>query len=146
MKAIVLLFTEDDANDSEHFPFPNLTLVDVTVEGTRNGYRQRGLAKRDMYTEAVRFFNDDNCKKYLGSNTISKRVYYTNKFACVIDFRTVDDDTVSGSGRKLVGTQAGVFLEISKEATTSDLTCHVFVVADGAIDISGTQLNGDPNY
>ena len=146
LKAIILLFTEDGAGDSEHFPFPHLTHVDATVEGTRNGYRQRGLAKRDMYSEAVRFFNDDNCKKYLGSNTISKLDYYTNKFACVIDFRTVDDNTVSGSGRKLVGTQAGVLMEIAKEATTSDLTCHVFVVADGAIDIMGTQLNGDANY
>ena len=146
LQAIVLLFTEKDAGDSEHFPFPNLTQVDVTVEGVRNGYRQRGLAKRDMYTEAVRFFNNDNCKKYLGSNTISKINYYTDKFACVIDFRTVDDDTVSGSGRKLVGRQAGLRLEIEKEVTTSDLDCHVFAIADGSIDISGTQLNGDANY
>ena len=36
LKAIVLLFTESDANDSEHFPFPNLTKVDVTVEGNPN--------------------------------------------------------------------------------------------------------------
>ena len=114
LKAIVLLFTEDDAGDSEHFPFPNLTHVDVTVEGVRNGYRQRRLAKRDMYTEAVRFFNNDNCKKYLGTNIISKQNYYTDKFACVIDFRTVDDDTVSGSGRKLVGTQSGLLGRIPK--------------------------------
>ena len=146
LQAIVLLFTEKDAGDSEHFPFPNLTQVDVTVEGVRNGYRQRGLAKRDMYTEAVRFFNDDNCKKYLGSNTISKINYYTDKSACVIDFRTLDDDTVSGSGRKLVGTQAGLRLEIEKEVTASDLDCLVFAIADGSIDISGTHLNGDLNY
>ena len=38
LKAVVLLFTENDAGDSEHFPFPNLTQVDVTVEGVRNGY------------------------------------------------------------------------------------------------------------
>ena len=99
-----------------------------------------------MYTEAVRFFNDDSCKKYLGSNIIPKKDYYTDKFAWVIDFRTVDDDTVSGSGRKLAGTQAGLLLEIVKEATTSDLNCHVFAIADGTIDISGTQLNGDANY
>ena len=58
----------------------------------------------------------------------------------------MDDNTVSGSGRKLIGTQAGILLEIEKEATTSDLSCHVFVIADGTIDISGTQLNGTANY
>ena len=141
MKAVVLLFTEKDAGDSEHFPFPNLTQVDVTVEGNPNDICSRGLAKRNMYREAVRFF-----EKYIGTECISRRQYYTNKFACVIDFRTVDDDTVSGSGRKLIGTQAGILLEIEKEVTTSDLSCHVFVIADGTIDISGTQLNGTANY
>ena len=146
MKAVVLLFTEKGAGDSEHFLFPNLTQVDVTVEGNPNDIYSRGLAKRNMYREAVRFFGNDDCEKYIGTECISRRQYYTDKFACVIDFRTVDDDTVSGSGRKLIGTQAGILLEIEKEVTTSDLSCHVFVVADGTIDISGTQLNGTANY
>ena len=146
MKAVVLLFTEKGAGDSEHFPFPNLTQVDVTVEGNPNDIYSRGLAKRNMYKEAVRFFGNDDCKKYIGTECISRRKYYTDKFACVIDFRTVDDDTVSGSGRKLIGTQAGILLEIEKEVTTSDLSCHVFVIADATIDISGTQLNGTANY
>ena len=94
-----------------------------------------------MYREAVRFFSNDECK-YLGTNCVSQRKYYTDKFACVIDFRTVDDDTVSGSGRKLMGTQAGILLQIGKETTTTDLTCHVFVIADGQINIMGTSLNG----
>ena len=146
MKAVVLLFTEKDAGDSEHFPFPNLTNIKVTVEGHPNDIYSSGLNKRKMYRQAVRFFHNDNCEKYLGTTCVSMRDYYTNKFACVIDFRTVDDDTVSGSGRKLIGTQAGILLEIEKEATTSDLFCHIFVIADGTIDISGTQLNGTANY
>ena len=146
MKAVVLLFTEKGAGDSEHFPFPNLTQVDVTVEGNPNDIYSRGLAKRDMYREAVRFFNSDDCEKYLGTTCISRRKYYTDKFACVIDFRTINDNTISGSGRRLIGTQAGILLEIEKEVTTSDLSCHVFVIADGTIDINGTKLNGTANY
>ena len=34
MKAVVLLYTKKDAGDSEEFVFPNLTRIDVTVEGT----------------------------------------------------------------------------------------------------------------
>ena len=77
---------------------------------------------------------------------MSRRKYYTDKFACVIDFRTVDDDTVSGSGRYLIGTQGGILMEIEKETTTSDLDCHVFVVADAIIDIVGTHLNASVKY
>ena len=139
MKAVVLLFTKKDAGDSEEFVFPNLTRVDVTVEGNPNDIYSNGLAKRDMYREAVRFFSNTECEKYLGTNCVSRRKYYTDKFACVIDFRTVDDDTVSGSGRRLVGTQAGVLLEIEKEATTTDVSCHIFVITDSVINIMGTS-------
>ena len=139
MKAVVLLFTKKDAGDSEEFVFPNLTRVNVTVEGNPNDIYSEGLAKHDMYREAVRFFT--NTEKYLG-----RRKYYTDKFACAIDFRTVDDDTVSGSGRKLVGTQAGILLEIEKETTTTDVSCHVFVIADSLINILGTSLNGTAEY
>ena len=48
MKAVVLLFTKKDAGDSEEFLFPNLTNVDLTVEGNPNDIYSRGLAKRDM--------------------------------------------------------------------------------------------------
>ena len=146
MTAIILLFTKRGSTDSEEFLFPNLTLVDVSIEGVSNAVYNRGLAKRDMYAEAVRFFGSSVCDKYLGSKCVSERKYYTDKFACVIDLRAVDDDTVSGSGRKLVGTQAGLLIEIEKEATTTNLDCHVFVIADAMIDIVGTQLNGSVKY
>ena len=134
MKAIVLLFAKADAGDSENFPFANLTRVNVTVEG--NLYSE-GLAKRDMYDEARRFFGND-----LKTSYVSRRNFYADKFACVIDFRTVDDEKVSGSGRRLIGTQAGMLLEIEKEATATDLSCHVFVIADGIINVVENKLQG----
>ena len=73
---------------------------------------------------------------------MSRREFYTDKFACVIDFRIIDDEDVNGSGRKLIGTQAGIFLEIEKEVTTTDLSCHVFVVADGVVKIKEKGLHG----
>ena len=139
IKAVVLLFTKKDAGGSEEFVFPNLTHVNVAVEGNPSDIYSQGLAKRDMYSEAVRFFSNNECKKNLGTNCVSRRKYYTDKFACVIDFRTIDDDTVSGRGRKPVRTQAGILLQIEKETTATNLTCHVFVVADGLINIMGTR-------
>ena len=138
MKAIVLLFTKADAGDSEDFPFAGLTRVNVTVEGNPNDLYSEGLAKRDMYDEARRFFGSSSPSGY----ALSRRKFYTDKFACVVDFRTVDDENVSGSGRRLIGTQAGVLLEIEKEATTTDLSCHVFVDADGIINVVENKLQG----
>ena len=133
MKAIVLLFTKKDSRDTEEFVFPVLTKVSVTVEGNPNDIYTEGLKRRDMYQEASRFFSEP---KY-----VSRRKFYTDKFACVIDFRSVDDESVSKSGRTLIGTQPGILLEIEKKVTTTDLSCRVFVVADGIVNI-GQGLDG----
>ena len=130
LKAIVLLFSKAGEDDSEYYPFPNLTNVNVTVEGIPNDLYSDGLKKRDMYAEAKRFFDNG-----LDTSFVSLEKLYNNKFACVVDFRTVDDKKVSGSGRKLIGTQVGLLLEIEKEATTANLSCHVFVVADGLMNV-----------
>ena len=130
LKALVLLFTDSDEEDSEHFPFPNLEKVNVTVEGNPNDLYSEGLAKRNMYDEAQRFFGNG-----LRNSFVSLEKFYVDKFACVLDFRTVDDEKVSGSGRNLIGTQAGILLEIEKKATSKNLACHVFVIADGIIDV-----------
>ena len=109
MKAIVLFFTKKDSKDSEEFVFPALTKVNVTVEGNSNDIYSEGLERRNMYREASRFFG--------GPKYVFRREFYTDKFACVIDFRTINDEDVSESGRKLIGTQAGILLEIEKEVT-----------------------------
>ena len=64
-----------------------------------------------MYDEAKRFFGNG-----LGTSFASLEKFYTDKFACVLDFRTVDDEKVSGSGRNLIGTQAGILLGIEKKS------------------------------
>ena len=134
MKAIVLFFTKKDSGDSEEFVFPELSKVSVTVEGNPNDIYSKGLKRRDMYREASRFFG--------GPKYVSRSKFYTDQFACVIDFRTVDDERISKSGRKLIGTQAGILLEIEKEVTSTDLSCHVFAVADGIVNIIGEGLDG----
>ena len=86
-----------------------------------------------MYNEAKRFFGNE-------LSIVTYEKFYNDKFACVIDFRTVDDEKVTGSGRKLIGTQAGVLLEITKETMAKNLSCHVYVVADGIINVVENKL------
>ena len=37
------------------------------------------------------------------------------------------------TGKKIVNTQSGVLLEISKLATSVDVTCRTFVISDGQV-------------
>lgn len=135
-KAVVLLFNKDDAGDSEDFPYPEITKVKVTVKGKSNAVYDGGLRASEMYNEAKRFFGTNNT-----DNDVSERDYYTKKFAMVIDFRTVDDETVVGSGRRLTG-KSGVLIEMEKKSTATDLSCHVFVIADGLVNIVENKLQG----
>ena len=97
------------------------------MEGNPNDIYSDGLLQRKMYDKVVK----DN---------VSCREYYTNNFAMAIDFRTVDDDTVLGSGRRLMGTQSGILLEIEKDVMTENLNFHVMVVADGLVNIVDKQI------
>ena len=45
--------------------------------------------------------------------------YYTDKYAIWLDFRTIDDNKLHRSGRRLENTLEGIRLQIAKEAESS---------------------------
>ena len=67
--------------------------------------------------------------------------YYTDKYALWLDFRTIDDNTLNGSGRRLENTSEGVRLHIKKEAgSASKLSCYLYIFQDAQINISDAQF------
>ena len=137
MKRIVLLCTRKNPTDSEEFFNAEVEKVKCTIEGNPNSVYSQGLVRSEIYDEARRFFGTTND---MCNDKLSKLEFLKNKYAIVIDLRTVDDENTVHSGRKLVGIQSGVLLGIEKSATSVDLMCHVFVVSDGLITISGRTL------
>ena len=71
-----------------------------------NSLFSQGLIKSDIYDEARRFIASRNQEENL-----NKIDFLKNKYSLVIDFRTVDQEDVVNSGRKLMGTEAGGFLK-----------------------------------
>ena len=63
-----------------------------------------------------------------------------NKFAAVIDMRTVNDKNVIAKSCEIINTQEGISIEIEKEATAKDLTCYMFLVSDGLINIQNKHV------
>ena len=136
MKSIVLLCT-GKTPDSEEFYNAEVEKVKVTIEGNPNSVYCQGLVRSEVYNEARRFFGSTSDTN---NDNLSKLEFLKNKYAIVVDLRTVDNKNTIHSGRKLVGVQSGILLEIEKSATSVDLLCHVFVIADGHIIISGQRL------
>ena len=136
MKGIVILYQKKNATDSEEFVNFGVQSVKVSIEGNLNSVYSQGLVKSDVYDKARRFFGT---KENLSNDNLTKLEFLKNKYALVIDFRTVDQEDEVNSGRRLVVAQAGVLLEITKKATTH-LLAHIFVVSDGNVVTTGRNL------
>ena len=139
MSAVVLLFTNKVRTDSEQYLYPNLEKVRLTIEGVPNSVFSQGLPKSRFFEEAKRFFCP-MCEKSMADEFMSIDKFYKDGFALVIDLRSTQDDT-TGGGKKIVNTQSGVLLEITKKATTADVQCNIFVVSDALLNFANKDLS-----
>ena len=140
MKAVVL-FRNKTVTDSEQFVYPNITEVKISVEGVPNSIYSQGLPKRRFFEEAFRIFHRGP-SRYENSDTVmSIEKFYKDSFALCVDLRTLDDNFVYGTGKKLVNTQSGLLLEIKKTAISANVMCHIFVISDGLLNIVNKDLS-----
>ena len=55
--------------------------------------------------------------------------------------RTIDDNRLHGSGRRLENTSEGIRLQITKEAgAEGKLSCYLYIFQDAQINISDAQF------
>ena len=119
LKGVLLSFTKERsatkfARDTEEFYNPKITKVEVTVEGVPNELYAQNMEYRHQYNEIVKHFAEGRLKeagaiqKDLQLHNVDIASYYTNKFGLWLDFRTIDDNRLHGSGRRLENTSEGI--------------------------------------
>ena len=127
LKGVLLIFTQERsatkfARDTEEFYNPKITKVEVTVEGVPNELYAQNMEYRHQYDEIVKHFAEGQLKeagaiqKDLQLHNVNIASYYTDKYALWLDFRTIDDNRLHGSGRRLENTSEGIRLQITKKA------------------------------
>ena len=110
LKGVLLIFTKERSAtkfklDTEEFFNPKITKVEVTVEGVPNELYALNMEYRHQYNEIVKHFAEGRLKeagtiqKDLQLHNVNIASYYTNKCALWLDFRTMDDNRLHGSGR-----------------------------------------------
>ena len=129
MRAIVVLFKHADTVDSEEYVYPNITKVDVTIDGRPNAVYSNGITTDDLYREAKRVFHVEN------SNMTEKK-FYDKKFALVVDLRSTDDNNAMNAGHNVTDTKSGVQLIITKKATSKDVIGEIYALSDAAVTIT----------
>ena len=152
LKGVLLIFTKERSatkfiHDTEEFLNPKITKVEVTVKGVPNELYAQNMEYRHQYDETVKHFAEGNLKeagaiqKDLQLHNVNIASYYTNKYALWLDFRTIDDNRLHGSGRQLENTGKGIRLQITKESgSAGKLSCYLYIFQDAQINISNTQF------
>ena len=152
LKGVLLIFTNERSatkfkRDSENFYNPKITKVEVTVEGVPNELYAQNMEYRHQYDEIVKHFAEGRLKeagaiqKDLQLHNVDIASYYTDKYALWLDFRTIDDNRLHGSGRRLENTSEGIRLQITKKAESAGkLSCYLYIFQDAQINISDAQF------
>ena len=152
LKGVLLIFTQERsattfARDTEEFYNPKITKVEVTVEGVPNELYAQNMEYRHQYDEIIKHFAEGRPKeagaiqKDLQLHNVNIASHYTDKYALWLDFRTIDDNRLHGSGRRLENTSEGIRLQITKRAESSGkLSCYLYIFQDAQINISDPQF------
>ena len=153
LKGVLLIFTKERSatkfnRDTEEFFNPKITKVEVTVEGVPNELYAQNMEYRHQYDEIVKHFAEGRLKEAgaiqrdLQLHNINIASYCTDKYALWLDFRTIDDNRLHGSGRRLLeNTSEGIRLQITKESgSAGKLSCYLYVFQDAQINISDAQF------
>ena len=152
LKGVLLIFTQERsatkfARDTEEFYNPKITKVEVTVEGVPNELYAQDMEYRHQYDEIVKHFAEGQLKeagaiqKDLQLHNVNIASYYTDKYALWLDFRTIDDNRLHISGRRLGNTSEGIRLQITKKAESAGkLSCYLYIFQDAQINIRDAQF------
>ena len=97
-----------------------------------------GIEAKDMWEEARRVFVKEKNK----TEHMNMTKFFTgDRFRLVIDMRTMADQAMYGSGKRLVNSTDGVQLEIERKAEGSSIVnCHIFIISENQFNIMGRQL------
>ena len=94
----------------------------------------QNMEYRHQYDEIVKHFGEGWLKeagviqKDLQMHNVNIASYYTDKYALWLDFRTIDDNRLHGSGRQLENTSEGIRLQITRKAgVAGKLSCYLFI-------------------
>ena len=145
LKGILALFEEEKPyeRDTSRFYNPKIQIVSVIVEGKPNQLYAQGMRSFEQYDEICKYFtegkqkdnNANEVQKHLQLHDLSVGEYVTDKYALWLDFRTIDENTLHGTGRKIENASEGITLQIEKKAESDEnLNAYIYLIMD-------TQLN-----
>ena len=105
----------------------------------------------EQYDEICKYFaegkqrdNDANeIQKHLQLYNLSLGEYLVNRYALWLDFRTIDENELHGTGRHVENALEGITLQIEKKAESAGaLSAYIYLIMDAQLNIqSGAYVS-----
>ena len=125
MKGILVLFEEEKpyVRDTNKFYNPKIERVSVTVEGKPNQLYSQRMRSFEQYDEAREYFAEgrlaNEVQAQLQLHDLSVGEYLVNKYALWLDFRTIDENELHGTGRQIGNTSGEINVQVEKKAEST---------------------------
>lgn len=148
LKGVLFLFKEpqvDYQNNTDKFYNPKILDVKTTIDGVPNQIYSQNMKSHNLWDEIKKLpvIKDDKSADKVGKkfwvSDIDMGDYYDDKFALWVDFRSTEDNSLHGSGRKI---KDDLSISISKTRENSgDLTAYIYLIMDAQLNIVDSRLN-----
>ena len=94
----------------------------------------------EQYDEICKYFtegkNPNEVQKQLQLYDLSVGEYLTDKYAIWLDFRTIDENSLHGTGRRIENALKGITLQTEKKAESDgDLSVYIYLIMDAQLNI-----------
>ena len=113
------------------------------MEGKPNQLYAQGMRSFEQYDEICKYFaegkqrgNDANeIQKHLQLYDLSLREYLVNNYALWLDFRTIDENELHGTGRRIENASEGITLQIQKKAESAGaLNAYIYLIMEAQLN------------
>ena len=142
LKNILILFEEEKSytRDTSKFYNPGIQKVSVIVEGKPNQLYGQGMRLFEQYDEAHKYFAEgrlaNDVQAQLQLYDVSLGEYLVSKYALWLDFRTIDEKELHGTGKRIENASEGITLQIEKKAETAGaLNAYIYLITDAQLNI-----------
>ena len=94
----------------------------------------------EQYDEICKYFtegkNPNEVQKHLQLHNVNVGEYLTDRYALWLDFRTIDENFLHGTGRRIENASEGITLQIKKKAETAGpLNAYIYLIMDAQLNI-----------
>ena len=110
------------------------------MEGKPNQLYAQGMRSFEQYDEAHKYFTEgrlaNDAQAQLQLYDVRLGEYLVNKYALWLDFRTIDENELHGTGRRIENSSEGITLQTEKkEESAGALNAYIYLIMDAQLNI-----------